>query len=146
MIRVIAVGRLKEPHYRAAEEEYLKRLGRYCKIEIHELKECTDKNPEVGKRKEAEQILARLKDGGYTVALDRTGRQMSSEEFSKLLRRPDMTFVIGGPDGLAREALDAADQTLSLSEMTLPHQMARVVLLEQIYRGHTILKGEKYHR
>jgi 23S rRNA (pseudouridine1915-N3)-methyltransferase len=145
VIRLLCVGKQKEPHYAEAAGEYLKRLSRYARTEVVELRECTDKNPQVAKRKEAALIVERLIDS-YTVVLDRGGKQTTSEEFSEILKKPDVTFVIGGPDGLAREVLDEADLVLSLSKMTLPHQLARVILLEQIYRGHTILKNEKYHK
>ena len=146
MIHILCVGRQKEPHYMAAAEEYLKRLGRYARVEVAEVREQTDRNPETGKRKEAELLLGRLKEGTYLVALDSRGRQMPSEEFAQILKRTDVTFLVGGPDGLAQEVLDESDAVLSLSKMTFPHQLARVILLEQIYRGFTILSGERYHR
>jgi 23S rRNA (pseudouridine1915-N3)-methyltransferase len=147
-IRLICVGKLKERHYAEAAQEYLKRLGRYTNIEIYEIREQSDNNIEVAMRKEAGLIKERLMQArpGFTVALDKSGRQYSSEEFSLLLKKPDIAFIIGGPDGLAGEVLDESDIVLSLSKMTLPHQLARVVLLEQIYRGFTILKGERYHK
>jgi 23S rRNA (pseudouridine1915-N3)-methyltransferase len=145
MIRIICIGKLKEPHYAQAAAEYIKRLGRYGKVDVVEFKECTDKNPEVSKRNEAQLILKRLSES-YTVVLDRKGKQMTSEGFSTLLDKTELRFILGGPDGLSKEVLEGADTVLSLSDMTLPHQLARVVLLEQIYRGFTILKGEKYHK
>jgi 23S rRNA (pseudouridine1915-N3)-methyltransferase len=146
MIRILCVGRLKEPHYQQAAAEYVKRLGKYSRVEFTEIREQTNDNPQVGKGKEADMLLQRLKEGTYAVALDPRGRQQSSEEFSQTLKRPDVTFILGGPDGLAQQALDEADLVLSLSKMTFPHQLARVILLEQIYRGFTILGGEKYHK
>ena len=140
------MGKLKEPHYAAAAGEYLKRLSRYVKVEVTEFRECTDKNPEVEKRKEAELILSKVPSGSYVVALDMRGKQQPSAEFSNILKKPDVVFIIGGPEGLADEVYDAADFTLSLSALTFPHQLARVILFEQIYRGETILHGEKYHR
>jgi len=141
----MCVGRLKEPGCSLACDEYLKRLRRYVKVEVVELRECTDKNPEVAKRKEGERIMEKL-DDTHAVALDKAGRGLSSEEFPQLLKKQDITFIIGGPDGLSPEVLGRTDMTLSLSKMTFPHQLARVMLLEQIYRGYTILKGERYHR
>ena len=148
MIRLFCVGKLKERHYLDAAGEYLRRLGRYVKTETLEFREFEDKNPEVSKRREAEPILAKLAKtpNTYVVALDQGGRQYISEDFSQLLRKPDLTFIVGGPVGLSHELLEKSDLVLSLSKMTLPHQLARVFLLEQIYRGHTILKGEKYHK
>jgi 23S rRNA (pseudouridine1915-N3)-methyltransferase len=139
---------MKEPHYAGAFDEYMKRLGRYGRAEIVELREQTDKDADVGKRKEARLILERLgrSPDSHVVALDMRGRQASSEEFSGLLKKADVTFVIGGPHGLAQEVLGEADSVLSLSKMTFPHQLARVILMEQIYRGFTILHGEKYHK
>ena len=146
MISVICVGRLKEPHYAAAAAEYLKRLGRYVKVDVTEFRECTDKSPEVQKRREADSIIGKLDSSSYVIVLDASGRQYHSSEFARLLSKPDVTFIIGGPEGLHQSVLDEADLALSLSEMTFPHQLARVILLEQIYRGETILRGEKYHR
>ncbi|MBM3309052.1 MAG: 23S rRNA (pseudouridine(1915)-N(3))-methyltransferase RlmH [Candidatus Altiarchaeales archaeon] len=148
MIKIVCVGKLKERHYSEACGEYLKRLGRHAKIEIVELKEQSDKDVNVAKRKEAFLIagkLAGMRDY-YKVSLDSRGRQLSSEEFSEILKKPNIAFIIGGPDGLAEEVLKQSDFVLSLSKMTLPHQLARVFLLEQIYRGFTIMKNEKYHK
>jgi len=146
MIKLICVGRLKEPHYQAAAAEYMKRLSRYGRTETAEIRECTDKNPEVAKRKEAELILERIPQSSYVVALDRSGRQRTSEEFSKLLKMENVAFIIGGPVGLSQEVLDESDAVLSLSELTFPHQLARILLLEQIYRAATILEGGPYHK
>ncbi|MDD5112171.1 MAG: 23S rRNA (pseudouridine(1915)-N(3))-methyltransferase RlmH [Candidatus Altiarchaeota archaeon] len=147
-LRIVCVGRLKERHYAEAAQEYLKRLGKYAKVEVAEIREQSDKNIEVAKRKEAALLKERIgqTQKGLTIALDRTGIEMSSEEFSHLLKKTGLTFIIGGPDGLSKEVLDEAGVILSLSLMTLPHQLARVVLLEQIYRGFTILNGGKYHK
>lgn len=141
MIRIVCVGRLKEPHWQAACAEYLKRMQR---VEAIEIRECTDSNPAVAKRKEAEQIMGKLR--GYVVALDTRGVQKTSEDFAQLLRTPDITFVVGGPEGLDQRVVDEADLSLSLSKMTLPHQLARVLLLEQIYRGQCINAGKSYHK
>jgi 23S rRNA (pseudouridine1915-N3)-methyltransferase len=141
MIRIVCVGRLKEPHWQAACGEYLKRMRR---IEVVELRECTDKNPAVAKRKEAEQIIGKIK--GLSVALDQHGTRMTSEALAALMREPELSFVIGGPEGLERSVIASADKTLSLSEMTFPHQLARVMVLEQLYRGQTINDGKSYHK
>jgi 23S rRNA (pseudouridine1915-N3)-methyltransferase len=147
-LKIVCVGRMKEPHYAAACNEYLKRINRYTRAEVVELKEQSDRNIEVAKRKEAKTIAERTSKpaDSYKIALDRRGKQTTSEEFSRLLKKPKLTFIIGGPDGLAEEVLHKSDQILSLSEMTLPHQLARVFLLEQAYRGFTILNNEKYHK
>lgn len=146
MIRIFCVGRLKERHYQDAAGEYLKRIGKYGKLEVVELKEQTDKNPDVSKRREAQLIIERLKAGSYVVALDSSGKQASSEEFSEILKKPDVTFIIGGPDGLSDDVIKRVERVLSLSRMTFPHQLARVILIEQIYRGYTILDGTRYHK
>lgn len=147
-IRVICVGRLKEPHYAAACGEYLKRIKKYARIEVVEIRECSDRNPQVAMRDEARAIAERTNKTAdyYKIALDRRGKQTTSEEFAMLLKKPKLTFIIGGSDGLAEEVLSQADFVLSLSEMTLPHQLARVVLLEQVYRGFTILNNGRYHK
>ena len=145
-IRVICIGKLKERHYKEAAEEYLGRLPRYGRVEVIEFREQTDKSPEVAMRKEAELIIGKLRHGSSVVALDAHGKPASSEEFSQLLRKPDITFIIGGPVGLHQSVFDRSDQILSLSKMTFTHQMARVILLEQIYRGFTILNNERYHK
>ena len=147
MIKIISVGKLKEKHFSEACGEYLKRLGRYSRVEVVELKEQSDKDINVAKRKEGVLIASKLANySGFKIALDSKGRQLSSEEFSQMLKKQDIAFIIGGPDGLSQEILDKADFILSLSKMTLPHQLARVFLLEQIYRGFTILEGGKYHK
>jgi 23S rRNA (pseudouridine1915-N3)-methyltransferase len=147
VIRIICVGRIKERHWAEAAAEYERRLTRYVRLETAELRECTDKNPEVARRKEAALILGQIRRReGYAVALEPRGKRMTSEEFATLLKKPEITLIIGGPDGLDQSVHAEADLALSLSDMTFPHQLARVILLEQIYRGQTILKGERYHR
>ena len=102
VIKIICIGRLKEPHYANAAGEYLKRLERYSRVEIFEIKEQTDKNVEVAKRKEAALITDKLNPlkGYFSIALDGRGQEFSSEEFAELLKKPNLAFVIGGPDGL----------------------------------------------
>ncbi len=157
-ITIICVGKLKEKYWRDAVEEYSKRLGRYCKIEIVEL--ADEKAPETMSRaqeeqvkeKEGDRILKSIKDDMYVTALAINGNRLSSEgvaEFmsSSMLRGVShMAFVIGGSLGLSDTVLSRADYALSFSDMTFPHQMVRVILLEQIYRGMRIIKGEPYHK
>jgi len=145
-IRLVCVGRLRERHCVEAAGEYLRRLARYVRVETVEVRECTDRNPEVARRRESAAILDKTGVGEYIVALDVQGRQYTSTEFSELLRKPKLTFIVGGPDGLHGDVLEEADLILSLSKMTFPHQLARVLLLEQIYRGYMILGGGKYPR
>ena len=146
MIRLFCVGRLKERHYQDAADEYLKRIAKYGRLEVVEFKEQTDKNPDVSKRKEGQLIIDRLRAGSYIVSLDLRGKQATSEEFSEILKRQDVTFIIGGPEGLSDDIINRSDSVLSLSKMTFPHQLARVILIEQIYRGYTIVNRERYHR
>ena len=148
MIKIVCIGKLKEKHYSESCSEYLKRLGRYSRIEVVEIKEQSDKNPEVAKKKEGKLILDKIDglDDFFKIMLDKSGRQYTSEEFLDILEKADIVFIIGGPDGLAREVVDNADLVLSISKMTFPHQLFRVLLLEQIYRGYSILNGGRYHK
>jgi 23S rRNA (pseudouridine1915-N3)-methyltransferase len=156
-IRIIAVGRLKENYFLAAQAEYLKRLKLYTKIEIKEVPDlpCPDSYSQAQEdqviKAEGESILRRLQGHEYLIALDRNGEQMDSVEFADLIREKEMlglpiTLVIGGSIGLAGEVLSQANLKLSFSKFTFPHQLFRVVLLEQIYRACKINRGEKYHK
>lgn len=136
---------------REREDNYLKRLRRYASVTIEEIKGAKGEEKEAI-RKEGEFLLAKLRRGSYIVALTESGISHDSRQFSKWLEgmgiqgRPDITFIIGGAAGLSREILDKADAVLSLSAMTFPHQLARLVLIEQIYRAFTLIKGEPYHK
>jgi len=151
-LRIAAVGRLKEAHWRAAAEEYLKRLRPYATVEVAEIPD-RDISHDASKAMAAEgtDLLRAIPESSYVVALDLTGAQMTSEGLSARLAelmvggRSDVTFVIGGSAGLAPAVLQRADEKLSLSRMTLPHQLARVVLLEQLYRAFRIMRNEPYH-
>lgn len=149
-INVIVVGKLKEKYWREAEAEYLKRMSSFAKITIHELKEESfgrKDSPDIIKRKEAEKILSALKKkDGLIVILDEHGRQFSSIAFAKQIK-PDekLIFIIGGPLGLDESVLKLAGIKLSLSPMTFTHQMARVILWEQIYRAMMINSKRRYH-
>ena len=150
---VVAAGRLKGW---AADgcEDYLSRLRRYFPAEINEVPE-EDMNRRPANEvlaTEGERLLKRIPTGAYVIALDREkGRQLSSEEFARKLGslgvsgRSHVAFVLGGPLGLSQELLEKADERLSLGNITLPHALARVVLLEQLYRAVKIERGEKYH-
>jgi len=148
MIKILCVGRLKEKWLQQASAEYLTRLSKYCRLEVAEIKERADRNPSVSKSKEAAELIGRIGDKSkyQTIALDVSGKQMTSEEFSNLLKNQNLLFIVGGPEGLDEKILSKSDLTLSLSKMTFTHQIARILLLEQIYRGFTIQKNEKYHR
>lgn len=144
MILLISVGRNKM--FGSQENEYLQRIKLFSKIEVAELKEYASENPEVAMKKEAETIFARLK-GKEFFALDKGGQQFASEEFAAIIKNtPDATFVIGGAYGLAPEVPAKAKKTISFSRMTFTHEIARVLLLEQIYRGFAIMNGKKYHK
>jgi len=150
--RVAAVGRVKEPHWRAACDEYLKRLRPYATVEVVEIAD-RDIGPDEARAVAAEgaDLLRAIPDGSYVIALDLGGTQRTSERFAAELAelmvrgRSDVTFVIGGAAGLAPEVRARADESLALSKMTLPHQLARVVLLEQLYRAFRIMRNEPYH-
>lgn len=144
-IRIRSVGTLKEKYWKEAAAEYKKRLSRYCSLSEEEVREGT---PET----EGCRLLKQTGEGEFVIALDIGGKPLSSEELAALLAelalcgKSAVTFVIGGSDGLSEEVLKRADFRLSFSAMTFPHQMMRVVLLEQIYRSFKINRGETYHK
>lgn len=157
-ITVLAVGKIKERFYTEAIAEYQKRLSRYCKLEI--LQVADEKTPDGAgerlnqqiKEKEGERLLANIKEGAYVVALAIEGEAPDSVELSEKLHDlgvmgvSHMVFVIGGSLGLSDQVLKRADYKLSFSKMTFPHQLMRVILLEQIYRSFRIMNGEPYHK
>lgn len=157
-IRIICIGKLKEKYWQDASNEYIKRLKPFCNIEIVELKEYKiTKNPspkdeEIVKIKEGEAILSKIKDGDYVISLEILGKQISSEMMAEKLigitnqGYSDFDFVIGGSLGLSDEVSKRANFKLSFSLMTFPHQMMRIILLEQIYRSFMINKGTSYHK
>lgn len=157
-ITLVTVGKIKERLWEEAIAEYKKRLGRYCKLEIIQV--ADEKTPDGAskvlesqiKEKEGERILAQIKDGAYVIALAIEGRMLDSVELSERLRHlavsgiSQIVFIIGGSLGLAQRVLDRADFCLSFSKMTFPHQLMRVILLEQIYRSYRIVNHEPYHK
>ena len=157
-ITCVVVGKIKEKYFTDAIKEYSKRLGRYCKLEIVEL--ADEKTPDGAseaeemaiREKEGERILKALKDDAYVIALAIEGKTLDSVELSQKIERlgvsgtSHIAFVIGGSLGLAPAVMKRADYTLSFSRMTFPHQLMRVVLLEQLYRSYRILKNEPYHK
>jgi 23S rRNA (pseudouridine1915-N3)-methyltransferase len=151
-IRLLAVGRDRSGLFAPAADEYLGRLARSLKVELVELPEAKKQaGTPRAKEEEGATILSRLKPGERLVALDEHGAGPTSEELARKLaawqaRGQDLAFCIGGADGLAPEVLARAAETLALSRLTLPHRLARVVLLEQLYRASTILRGEPYHK
>lgn len=157
-IYIVCIGKLKESYWRDAILEYSKRLSKYCTLSIQELKEerCGE-NPsqaEVLRVKAAEgrSILNAVKADTYVIALDIDGKGLSSEGMAKKMEelaisgKSNVAFVIGGSLGLSDEVISRADFKLSFSHMTFPHQMMRVILLEQIYRSYKIIKNETYHK
>jgi len=154
-IRIIVVDRTRSPFLAEGEAFYLKRLQNYAQVEWIEVKpvKMTKGWPEEEiLRLEGQVLIRKRRPKDYLVALDRTGRQYGSEEFAGRLEKVavnatgGITFMIGSPLGLSKDAMAEADEILSLSKFTLTHEMSRVLLLEQIYRAFTILRGEKYHK
>ncbi len=157
-ITLITVGKIKEKYLRDAIAEYSKRLSRYCKLEIVEV--ADEKTPDQAsetveeniRAKEGERILKYIKDDMYVITLEIDGRMLSSEEFAGKIEslgvqgKSSIAFVIGGSIGLGKEVLRRSDYALSFSKMTFPHQLMRVILLEQVYRGYRIINGEPYHK
>jgi 23S rRNA (pseudouridine1915-N3)-methyltransferase len=150
---LIVVGRLKERFWRDAAEEYLKRLGPYATVRVVEIADRDSGRDETrALAEEGADILRAIPEGAHVIALEVGGKQLSSEGFSARLDtlaldgRSTVAFVIGGSVGLDAPMLVRADERLSLGPMTLPHNLARVVLLEQIYRAFRISRGEPYHK
>lgn len=157
-ITIITVGKIKEKYLRDAIAEYTKRLSKYCKLEIVEV--ADEKTPdhaseaveEMIRAKEAERILKYIKDDAYVITLEIKGKMLTSEELADKVDTlgvqgiSHITFVIGGSIGLGEEVLKRSDYALSFSKMTFPHQLMRVILLEQIYRSYRIIMGQPYHK
>ena len=155
-IVLVAVGRIREPYYRAGIDDYVHRIGRYLPIEEVEVGAGSgEEGNGRGTRTlivEGERLQKALARDKYIICLDQTGKEFRSEEFSDWLQSrmsesvSRLAFVIGGAWGLSPSLLEKATLRLSLSKMTLPHELARLVLVEQIYRALTLWKGEKYHK
>lgn len=157
-ITVITVGKIKEKYLKDAIAEYSKRLSKYCKLEIIEVSD--EKTPdnasevvEEGIRsKEAERILKYVKDDAYIMTLEIGGKQLASEELADKIDKlgvqgtSHIIFIIGGSIGLGKEVLNKSNYALSFSKMTFPHQLMRVILLEQVYRSYRIISNEPYHK
>lgn len=157
-ISFVCVGKLKERYWTEAVEEYSKRLRNYCSFSIMEIKEerlpenASKAIEEEGKDEEGKRILKVLKNGAYVIALEIQGEEMDSPALADMLSKlgvagkGEIAFVIGGSNGLSKEVLSRANFRLSFSKMTFPHQMMRVILLEQIYRSYKIMRNEVYHK
>lgn len=157
-ITVITVGKIKEKYLKDAIAEYSKRLSKYCKLEIIEV--ADEKTPDNAsevvedaiRAKEAERILKYVKDDAYLVTLEIGGKMLSSEELAEKIEKlgvqgtSHIIFIIGGSIGLGKAVLEKSDYALSFSKMTFPHQLMRVILLEQVYRSYRIISGEPYHK
>lgn len=152
-ITLVCVGKLKERHWREAAEEYRKRLTPYARLDVIEV---ADRDVSADEQRalsaEAADVLRAIPDGATVVTLEIGGRTRGSEEFAGWLDamgvqgKSNVVFVLGGAAGLHADILSRADERMSLGPMTLPHQLARVVLLEQVYRAFRIMRGEPYHR
>ncbi len=157
-ISIVSVGKIKEKFYKSAISEYAKRMSAYAKLNFVELKDekapqnLSDKQMLQVKDVEGDRICDAIESSAYVIALDKGGKQLDSITFSKTIQRlgvsgnSHITFVIGGSLGLSDKVLERADYVLSFSEMTFPHQLMKVILLEQIYRAFKIARGETYHK
>lgn len=157
-ITLVTVGKIKEKFFEDAIKEYSKRLSRYCKLEI--LQVADEKTPEGAseavelqiKEKEGQRILSLIRDDAYVIALAIEGKMLDSEELAERIEKlgvsgiSQIVFVIGGSLGLSAQVMKRADYVLSFSRMTFPHQLMRVVLLEQIYRSYRIMNHQPYHK
>lgn len=157
-ITILCVGKVKEKFYRDAIDEFSKRLSKYCKLEIVEVadektqEQSSDTEIRIVKEKEGERLLKNIKDDAFVITLCIDGKQLDSEELSEKIEKlgvqgtSHIYFVIGGSLGLADEVIKRADFKLSFSKMTFPHQLMRVILMEQIYRSYRIMNHEPYHK
>ena len=157
-IKIICVGKIKEKFYRDAIAEYQKRLSRYCRLSIIEVADektpdkCSETEEQQIKEKEAVRILSQIKDTDYVIALAINGKNPDSVALAGHLEQlavgghSNLAFVIGGSLGLYNTVLQRAEETLSFSAMTFPHQLMRVILLEQLYRSYRIINHEPYHK
>jgi len=150
MIKVICVGKIKEQFYKDAINEYLKRLSKYTKIEIIEVQDVALDNEKLILEKEAELIQKNINDKDYLIALDINGKEYNSIELSNkinnlFINNPNICFIIGGSYGLS-DKIKQKCSLLSFSKLTFPHQLFRVILLEQIYRSFKIINNESYHK
>ena len=157
-ISIVCVGKIKEKYLKLGIDEFSKRLSKYCKLEVIELDDekapenLSDKEMLMIKYKEGNKILSKIKDNSYVIALAIDGENLSSEELAETIDKlgvrgtSHIVFVIGGSLGLSDEVLRRANYKLSFSKMTFPHQLMRLILLEQIYRAYRINNGEPYHK
>lgn len=157
-INIIAVGKIKEKYIQEGIKEFSKRLSRYCKLNIIEIEDekapesLSEKDMEIVKTKEGEKILSKILPNSYIITLAIDGKQVTSEGLAEKFEdimvngNNDITFIIGGSLGLSNEVIKKSNYKLSFSKMTFPHQLMRLILLEQVYRAWRIIKGEPYHK
>ena len=148
-MKIICVGKVKEKFFVDAINEYSKRISKYTKLEIIEISD--ESNESIAMKKEGEKILSKIKDNDYVVTLEIEGNSLTSLEFAKKIdnnfnSNKNLTFVIGGSYGLDESVKSRSDYKLSFSKFTFPHQLFRVILLEQIYRAYKINHNENYHK
>lgn len=151
MIKILCVGKIKEKFFKEAIEEYLKRISKYSKLEVIEVNDVDLNNKELNLEKERDNLLKYINEKDYIVTLEIDGKQMNSEDFSQIIDKTlinysNITFIIGGSYGIHKDIKDKSNLKLSFSKMTFPHQLFRIILLEQIYRGFKIIKNESYHK
>jgi len=151
MIKIICVGKLKEKFFKEAIKEYEKRLSKYTKLKIIEVEDYNINNEEIIRQKEKQEILKYIDQKDYIITLEIEGNQLSSLDLSKKIEQltitnPNITFIIGGSYGLDNEIKQLSNYKLSFSKLTFPHQLFRVMLLEQIYRSYKIINNESYHK
>ncbi len=151
MIKIIAVGNIKESFFKEAILEYQKRISKYTKLEIIEVKDYDLDSPNLNMEKEKEAILKHITPKDFIVTLVIEGKEMTSPSFAEALdkwfmQKGNITFIIGGSNGLSKELKDMSNFQLSFSPMTFPHQLFRIILLEQIYRAYKIKNNESYHK
>jgi len=151
MIKIICVGKIKEKFFAEAIKEYEKRLSKYTKLKIIEVEDYNINNEKIKKQKEKEQILKHIEQKDYIITLEIEGNELTSIELSKKIEsictiNSNITFIIGGSYGLDEEIKKKANYKLSFSKLTFPHQLFRIILLEQIYRSYKIMNNETYHK
>lgn len=151
MIKIICVGKIKEKFFKEALEEYQKRLSKYTKLQIIEVEDVNLPNESLIKQKEAELIEKNINEKDYVITMEIEGNELSSIELSKKLEQleqtnPNITFIIGGSYGLDDKIKIRSNYKLSFSKLTFPHQLFRIILLEQIYRAYKIKNNESYHK
>ena len=151
MTKLICVGKIKEKYLKEAINEYQKRLSKYTKLDIIELKDITYDDIDKVKKEEGENILENIKNSDNVIILDINGQELTSAELAKKIEKleqqnSDLTFIIGGSYGLSEEVKQRANYSLSFSKLTFPHQLFRVIFLEQLYRTYKIRNNESYHK